>query len=126
MNRPSVVSASTKLVSIQGGRALAALAVVCFHITAHLHHRIVIGAAGVDVFFVISGFIMWIVTQPSVSPPPFLAHRGIRIVPLYWIATLIASVLVLPNARWVAASLFFVPWRETAHGGIYPVLVQGW
>lgn len=45
---------------------------------------------GVDIFFVISGFVMVSSTSGrSVSPGRFLTQRIQRIVPLYWIATLV-------------------------------------
>lgn len=60
--------------NIQCARALAALAVVAYHL-----HVLPPGQAGVDVFFVISGFIM------SCAAPhdgrDFLVKRLIRIVP---------------------------------------------
>ncbi|WP_164857317.1 acyltransferase family protein [Sphingomonas crocodyli] len=47
------------------------------------------GAAGVDIFFVISGFIMMLTTfsDPTkiTKPTIFLLKRSIRIYPLYWI-----------------------------------------
>ena len=39
--------------------------------------------------------VMWTVTARKVTPGQFLAHRLIRIVPLYWAATLIAVALVM-------------------------------
>ena len=69
-------------------RAIAALAVVYFHGTseAGLNLPVSIGSHGVDVFFVISGFIIaYIGTR---SPDRFLIRRVIRIVPFYWAATL--------------------------------------
>ena len=49
-----------KLYGIQYLRAVAALGVVVFHAAERSGTHFAIGAAGVDVFFVISGFIMWI------------------------------------------------------------------
>ena len=66
-------------------RALAALAVVYFHVTseAGLGLPVNIGAHGVDVFFVISGFIIAYIGARS--PDGFLLRRLIRIVPFYWL-----------------------------------------
>lgn len=123
------------LYGIQYLRALAALAVVFFHAGERSGHALAIGAAGVDVFFVISGFIMWvIVARRPVSPGRFLAERLRRIVPVYWLATgVIAAGALLglfPNlvltARHLLASLFFVPSRSPSSGEVWPVLVQGW
>ncbi|WP_439617208.1 acyltransferase family protein [Shinella sp.] len=123
------------LYGIQYLRAFAALAVVVFHAGERSGYAFAIGATGVDVFFVISGFIMWvIVARRPVSPGRFLADRVRRIVPVYWLATavMVAGALagLFPNllltAEHVAASLFFVPWRSPSSGEIWPVLVQGW
>ncbi|MCG5478986.1 acyltransferase family protein [Sinorhizobium alkalisoli] len=121
--------------AIQYLRALAALAVVAFHAAEKTGHHFVIGAAGVDVFFVISGFIMWVISaRRPVTPVKFLADRARRILPIYWFATaiMVAGGLVglFPNlvvtAEHVVASLLFVPARSPSTGEIWPVLVQGW
>ena len=77
-----------RLDGIQHLRALAAIGVVLFHAAERSGLHFTIGAAGVDVFFVISGFIMWIITAGRpVTPNAFLRERILRIVPLYWLAT---------------------------------------
>ncbi len=59
-----------------------------------------IGASGVDIFFVISGFIIYSVTygrepRNPEQAPRFLLKRFIRIFPLYWIWLLATLVLWL-------------------------------
>ncbi|WP_174298550.1 acyltransferase family protein [Sphingomonas bacterium] len=103
------------LTNLQGLRALAAIGVVVFHVgllpgTA-LPCRV--GAAGVDLFFVLSGFI--IAHSASRSAHDFLKHRLIRVLPAYWIATLIAGLFTLramdvPGATaWIGQSLLYLP-----------------
>jgi exopolysaccharide production protein ExoZ len=76
--------------SIQYLRGLAALMVVAFH-TAPGPFAL-IGAAGVGIFFVISGFIMWALTSSrQTTASVFLQRRIIRIVPLYWLFTLLLA-----------------------------------
>ncbi|HEY7291838.1 MAG TPA: acyltransferase [Vicinamibacterales bacterium] len=116
-------------------RALAALAVVYFHATspAGLNLTANIGSHGVDVFFVISGFIM--ARVGAGSPERFLLRRIVRIVPFYWTATLAvfaAAVLAphmlrstRPDVIQLLCSLFFIP-RDTSYAGIVPTLVLGW
>lgn len=94
--------------SIQFLRAVAALMVVWFHAeflaNAYGGYRFDFGnagAAGVDVFFVISGFIITYVTHGrGVSPRDFLVRRLIRIAPPYWFYTSITVgiLLALPSA----------------------------
>src|SRR5215510_10619740 len=80
-------------------RVIAALGVVYFHTTstAGLNLRWDIGSRGVDVFFVISGFIIAYIGTSR--PEQFLLRRLIRVVPFYWAATLFvfAMVSVAPN-----------------------------
>ena len=78
-----------KLRSVQVLRAVAVLAVVLFH-----YGSIKIGKSGVDLFFVISGFIM-VHVMPGKSPLIFARDRIWRIFPTYWAAT--ALLLALPG-----------------------------
>jgi peptidoglycan/LPS O-acetylase OafA/YrhL len=97
------------------------------------------GAAGVDVFFVVSGLVMTIsVTRNAHRPHPgwsFARDRLIRIVPLYWIITTfkIAAVLALPalvartqlDPLYVAGSYALLPVHDGT-GTLRPVLPVGW
>ena len=124
------------LYGIQYLRAFAALAVVFFHAAERSGGHFRIGAAGVDVFFVISGFIMWTMSERRpVTPLRFVLDRLQRIVPSYWIVTAImiggAIVGLFPNLKLTAShilgSLLFIPLRSPNDSNeIWPVLVQGW
>lgn len=123
------------LYGIQYLRGAAAIAVVLFHAAERTGYHFAIGAAGVDVFFVISGFIMWVVTfRREPTPLQFMRARIRRIVPLYWLATavMVAGGLsgLFPNLMLtldhVLTSLLFIPARSPSNGEIWPVLVQGW
>jgi exopolysaccharide production protein ExoZ len=141
-----------RLVSIQVLRAAAAMAVVLGHLTDS-YPRIfnangIIwnfddGRFGVDLFFVISGFVIVYASEnlfgQSGGSRKFVARRLIRIVPLYWIATsyvlwavLEAGSFNLPmtmsqdvnvSMTWVLASYFFIPIPSPTGG---PLLVIGW
>ena len=65
-----------RLRSIDMVRGLAALAVVF----AHVDDRFAVGAAGVDFFFVVSGFVMAHVSRNR-TPAQFLEDRAWRIFP---------------------------------------------
>ncbi len=99
-----------RLTNIQGLRALAALSIVLLHAGQpdgfehrylHVTHAIflklaVTGYWGVDLFFIISGFIMAITTfgRPQLpSSGSFFLARVIRIYPMYWIMTSIVLFL---------------------------------
>ncbi|EDT06414.1 acyltransferase family protein [Burkholderia ambifaria] len=114
--------------NIQCARALAALAVVAYHLRV-----LPSGQAGVDVFFVISGFIMACVAP--YEGRDFLVKRLIRIVPLYWVTTLGIYAIALLRPHWLntttaapdylVKSLLFIPYvKENGHWG--PLNLNGW
>jgi exopolysaccharide production protein ExoZ len=122
--------------SIQYLRGFAAFGVLAFHAADRAGYVFGVGAAGVDVFFVISGFIMWVVTcRKTPSPTEFLTRRIQRIVPLYWGLTLATAAAALiipgafpamrPTAGHIVQSLLFVPHRDET-GLIAPLIVPGW
>ena len=124
------------LVSIQALRGLAAVSVVVFHAFQWLGDPFWIGAAGVDVFFVISGYIIWTVgSGPEASPGVFFWRRLTRVAPAYWLATgvVIAIAALWPrlmpqvalSARHVALSLAFIQHHDP-RGLPFPVLPPGW
>src|SRR5438093_4622260 len=108
------------LVSIQVLRAVAALAIIVAHFWGAFEAfghpnpwpNFILGAAGVDLFFVISGFIMVYSSermfgQPT-APAQFFFRRLARIVPLYWAVTTawVLWVLALLNGF----GLYFLVW----------------
>jgi len=108
-----------KLRSIQVLRAVAAISVVLFHFTKG---DFAIGPAGVDLFFVISGFIMAKVSLGR-RAGSFLADRVWRIYPLYF-ACLVAFVPLVPIERSACqdiASLTLWPvWGEYCSSYLVP------
>lgn len=130
------------IVNIQILRALAALMVVFVHCSILVApigiplHAVESFASGVDLFFVISGFIIVQTTQKqSITPWSFMLNRIARVVPLYWLLTILtfAIALFFPNFlggtkavfTYLLKSLFFIPYvRED--GSIRPILFLGW
>ncbi|GJD93205.1 hypothetical protein OCOJLMKI_0396 [Methylobacterium iners] len=97
-------------------------------------------AAGVDIFFVISGFIIVHAAAPLYGRRDgrrrFLAHRVARLVPLYWLTTalylavlLAAPALLASNAAlepgYVLASFLFWP-ALSPDGQPQPLYSLGW
>jgi exopolysaccharide production protein ExoZ len=101
--------------SIQCLRALAAIGVLLYHFG-----KVEIGAAGVDLFFVISGFIMASVV-PGKEPGRFLADRAWRILPPYYAAVALELVLIQPALDWHRLALTATLWPV----GL-PYLNQSW
>ncbi len=114
---------SRTLLSVQYLRGVAALAVVAMHTG---WTRTTVGAAGVDLFFVISGFIIVLVGGQGVSPAAFLRARVVRVAPLYWLLTLaVAAFGLMADPARLLASVAFWP-RAGLDGRDDPVLIQGW
>jgi peptidoglycan/LPS O-acetylase OafA/YrhL len=140
-----------RLNSIQCFRGIAACLVVAFHgveqiaiqffpadalsgpLMTPLHH----GVLGVDLFFVVSGFIIAMTTEGSAGLQDalkYLRNRMVRIVPLYWALTLLMVVIVLAfphlsaarqvTAPWLIGSLLFIPTAGFAPA--LPIIPVGW
>ena len=154
-HRPSAFSRTIlplpQLYGIQVLRALAALMVAVHHVqgdagflaaragTVFTPSHTLPWTAGVDLFFVISGFIMVHSSARLFDRPEgarlFIARRIARIVPLYWAATtlfllvLLASPALLnsevPSLGQIAASYLFWPLANAA-GELQPIYSLGW
>ncbi len=68
---------------------------------------------------------MWTVTAKPVSLGLFYWHRLVRVVPLYWIATVAMAVHQHADLAAIVKSGLFIPYKGEANR-IWPVLVQGW
>ena len=146
-----------KFLSLQLLRAVAAIAVIIFHAQAlchryasHSSHAEALlgntGAYGVDLFFVLSGYvILHTIHATRTTAQAFLLRRVIRIVPIYWILTLTAVSLPylvpfafaqapiqhtaiqpgpsLPPLQSLAESLLFISYSWHTRG---PILYVGW
>jgi exopolysaccharide production protein ExoZ len=133
------------LVHIQVLRFVAAVAVVAFHVLgaapdgfkvadSAISFVLSYGGRGVDLFFVISGFIIFYATHGAgLTPAEFLRRRVARIVPLYFFVIFTVTVLAvtLPASfgapdwytpRHILKSLAFVAFTD----GDMPVVYVGW
>ncbi|RZL85974.1 MAG: acyltransferase [Sphingomonas sp.] len=138
--------------TIQVLRGIAALMVVIGHSqsavagvvasagTVFARSTLVPWGAGVDLFFVISGFIIVHASTLLFGRPgaraEFLRRRLIRIVPLYWLVTTLFLVLLataawkggnaLPSTEAILASYAFMPADTHGDGLLFPVFDLGW
>ena len=135
---------------VQVLRGVAALMVVWHHTTMMESERLgpgpnpvhgpwLPGAAGVDLFFVISGFVM-VISSASLRAAAhpvrvFVARRMERVVPLYWLMTTvkIALALLFPalgatvmSGAWHIVSSYLFLASLNALGAAHPVLIVGW
>ncbi|MEN7536094.1 acyltransferase family protein [Aurantiacibacter flavus] len=94
------------------------------------------GNVGVDLFFVLSGFVIvhsTIKTNPSATE--FFKSRLVRIAPIYWILTLgVFSIAIFfpnllgstqANFSYLFKSILFIPY-ERQDGSVFPILFVGW
>jgi exopolysaccharide production protein ExoZ len=131
---------------IQTLRFLAAFLVVVTHATLYTSERLFPGsgfwrdgASGVNIFFVISGFVM-VVSAATLADRTegwqiFIWRRLIRIVPMYWGATTLKlfALVVVPftvlhsqlNMTHILSSYLFIP-TTNVEGEFKPLLAVGW
>jgi exopolysaccharide production protein ExoZ len=109
-----------RLSGIEAGRGIAATSVALYHVARHLDksigapmlkHMTQFGHAGVDFFFVISGFIILFVHYRDVGNPARLRHyagrRFTRLMPIYWIVTALTIALNLASGHGAPAPVDF-------------------
>ncbi|WP_171099186.1 acyltransferase [Ruegeria sp. HKCCD7255] len=117
-------------VNLQYLRAFAAALVAVFHICLFLPDRsFEVGAYGVDIFFVISGFVMYH-SGIKLGPGEFMVHRISRIVPLYWMAIFVFIAIdgnTALTTEEVLKSLLFVAYENPgALPPVSPIISVGW
>jgi exopolysaccharide production protein ExoZ len=122
-----------KINNIQALRAYAAVAVVVWHTGFIFPHMLQMGKFGVDIFFVISGYIMARICEGDTRF--FLRRRLIRIVPPYWAMTILLFCFSLLFPKLLLSteadpsdllrSLLFIPYYRK-DGLIRPLLYVGW
>src|SRR5882757_6282750 len=133
------------LIYIQILRFFAALAVVAFHALgappkgfevpdSALTFALSYGGRGVDLFFVISGFVIFYATHSSkLTPAEFLRRRVERIAPLYFVVIFAVTMLAITlpatfgtpdwyTPRHIIKSLAFIAFTD----GDMPVVYVGW
>lgn len=132
----------TILTNVQALRAIAASLVVLFHLKEMVHALglppayFEFAALGVDLFFVISGFIMVHTIDPvRTDGVKFMKNRVARILPLYWVMTFLVFAIALTapallkstaaNPLDLIRSLLFIPYARS-DGQMMPVLFLGW
>jgi exopolysaccharide production protein ExoZ len=90
-----------KIQSLQILRAFAAIQVLITHVFQQLNYkpfgnRFLSGQYGVDIFFILSGFLIFLTTKDNAQPLVYLKKRIFRIYPLY-IFMVLAYIFVYYN-----------------------------
>jgi len=127
-----------KLTGIEAARGIAAAMVVFYHAANHMRLNIGylplggvahFGHAGVDFFFVLSGFIIFFVHGKDIGIKSKLSHyaqrRFTRIYPLYWFVILLTLVLEMafgkgnhPDLKFVLQSISLFPTISDPYIGV--------
>ena len=128
-----------RIQSVQILRGIAAVLVVWHHLALFFGPEFRLGefptgAFGVDIFFPISGFVIYL-TAPRFDWRLFFVRRIARVAPIYWFATIakVTAVFVIPTGAaeykpevWhFFASLLFLPATD-AGGRPFPPISLGW
>lgn len=116
---------------IQIIRFLGAVCIVLYHSGLVGEH----GYFGVEIFSIISGYIIVYSTRQTEDRKNFLLKRFIRIVPLYWLMTLFMyaiiclypalSIMSEAKPEYLIKSMLFLPFQNS-RGYNVPILGVGW
>jgi exopolysaccharide production protein ExoZ len=130
---PLAARARVRLEGVEAGRGVASLLVVLYHAALHVEGDVPgsavlwglphFGHAGVDFFFVLSGFIISFVHRTDVGRPDRLAHylerRFTRVFPFYWLVLAVSLLGIwllhraqFPGAREILSNVFLLPQTE--------------
>lgn len=95
---------SSRLLDLDVFRGVAALAVVLYHYTVIYGKKfgyteepvfaLTYGHYGVQLFFIISGFVIFLTLLRTQAPLDFVVSRFTRIFPLYWVAVVVAFLVL--------------------------------
>jgi peptidoglycan/LPS O-acetylase OafA/YrhL len=87
-----------RLLELDCLRGIAAISVVFFHLTmgrAEEAYGFGFGVTGVDLFFMISGFVIFLTLEKTNTYREFLISRFARLFPTYWVCVTITAILTI-------------------------------
>jgi exopolysaccharide production protein ExoZ len=147
LEQPPLVSAvRSRLDGVEAARGVAALLVVLYHAALHVEGDVPsaavlwslphFGHAGVDFFFVLSGFIISFVHRADLGKPKRLGHylerRFTRVFPFYWLVlgfSLLGTWLLhraqFPDVREILSNLLLLPQtKDQIVGGAWTLVFE--
>ena len=97
-------------------RGIAAMAVVLYHYTTRYNQifdtssklNLSFGWLGVPLFFILSGFVIHLTIDRSISVKHFLIKRFVRLYPTYWVALTITLTVMLAAGSMFEHSYFHI------------------
>jgi peptidoglycan/LPS O-acetylase OafA/YrhL len=87
-----------RLIELDSLRGIAALLVVLFHFTLYREqakYGFRFGVTGVDLFFIISGFVILLTLEKTKSWKDFVISRFSRLYPAYWVCVTFTTIAIL-------------------------------
>jgi peptidoglycan/LPS O-acetylase OafA/YrhL len=90
---------SGRLLELDCLRGIAAMFVVIFHFTLGqkipYKHILMCGSTGVDLFFMISGFVIFLTIEKTSDYRKFLISRFARLYPAYWVCLTLTTLSII-------------------------------
>jgi len=142
-----VTNTKGRIATLDSLRGIAAIGVIWYHYTfsfgaeyghAYAHsYDFIYGFYGVQLFFLISGFVIYLTVEKCNGPLDFVSRRFTRLYPTYWLCLIITTVvlycfnvtliklnagLFLKNFTMVQA-LFPVQYIDGSYWSLFPELV---
>lgn len=136
----SAINCRSRLYALDGLRGAAILGVFFYHYAGgFVHHAsstglriasvfFAVGWSGVDLFFVLSGFLITGILYDTQNDPhyykTFYVRRALRIFPIYYLAIVLALACThLIDAHWKTAHLFFLVYMGYPAAIIWPSII---
>ena len=103
----------TRYLELDALRGVAALFVVFFHFTIYrpeADYGFGLGVTGVDLFFIISGFVILLTLEKTKNWQDFAVSRFSRLYPTYWACVTFTTLLIFVWHIWLGKEKMYIQW----------------
>ena len=108
--------ATIRVQELDALRGIAAILVVLYHFTLFYKdtfHFFKFGSTGVDLFFMISGFVIYKSIEKTSNGIHFLINRFTRLYPVYWaVVTFTFSLIIIKLFEKYGCNFSIIPWAN--------------
>jgi peptidoglycan/LPS O-acetylase OafA/YrhL len=107
----SILKPNVRFQELDALRGIAALSVLLFHYSMPFQDKLIFklfkyGVSGVDLFFIISGFVVFMSVSNAKNSWEFLINRFTRLFPTYWTAVTFTFILIILNEYYLFPTNF--------------------